>query len=110
MMVSMRKYEVSRFYYLFLPVPYMLFLTSLCAFFAPRGQEAIKDLEYLKRTTPEEANVIFQLAKVYRLVGNEVKSAQTLAAARDIAPKSINKMKRLLETVKDDLDDQMDEG
>ncbi|TEB36224.1 TPR-like protein [Coprinellus micaceus] len=81
MMVSMRKYE-----------------------------EAIKDLEYLKRTTPEEANVIFQLAKVYRLVGNEVKSAQSLAAARDIAPKSINKMKRLLDTVKDELDDQMDEG
>ncbi|KAF6764771.1 hypothetical protein DFP72DRAFT_869216 [Ephemerocybe angulata] len=72
--------------------------------------EAIEDLEYLRRTTPEEANVIFQLAKVYRLIGDEVKSAQALAVARDIAPKSLNKMKRLLETVRDDGDDQMDEG
>ncbi len=45
---------------------------------------------------------MFQLAKVYRLVGDEVKSAQLLAAVRDIAPKSVNKIKRLLETVKDE--------
>ena len=54
---------------------------------------------------------MFQLAKVYRLMGDETKSAQTLAIARDISPKSINKMKKLLETVKDDGgDDKMDEG
>jgi anaphase-promoting complex subunit 3 len=75
-----------------------------------RNQEAIQDLEYLRRTTPEEANVIFQLAKVYRLIGDAVRSAQALAVARDIAPKSLNKMKRLLETVRDDGDDKMDEG
>ncbi|EAU88243.2 cell division cycle protein 27/anaphase promoting complex subunit 3 [Coprinopsis cinerea okayama7 len=72
--------------------------------------EALKDLEHLRRTTPEEANVIFQLARVYRLIGDEVKSAQALAVARDIAPKSLNKMKRLLETVVDEGDDKMDEG
>ncbi len=61
--------------------------------------------------TPEESNVVFQLAKVYRLVGDEVKAAQMLANARDISPKSANKIKKLLETVKDELgDDKMDEG
>jgi len=73
-------------------------------------QPAVEDLEFLRNATPEESNVVFQLAKVYRLLGNVVKSAQTLAAARDIAPKSVNKIKKLLETVKDDEDDRMDEG
>jgi anaphase-promoting complex subunit 3 len=41
-------------------------------------------------------------------MGDETKSAQTLAVARDISPKSINKIKKLLETVKDE--DKMDEG
>jgi anaphase-promoting complex subunit 3 len=61
--------------------------------------------------------VVFQLAKVYRLVGDDLKSAQMLAIARDTSPKSVNKLKKLLETVKDDErgvevshDDQMDEG
>lgn len=55
--------------------------------------------------------MVFQLAKTYRLLGDEVKSAQMLAVARDISPKSINKIKKLLDTVKDDLgDDKMDEG
>lgn len=61
---------------------------------------------------------MFQLAKVYRLVGDEVKSAQLLAVARDASPKSVNKIKKLLEIVKDNErtgeepneDDQMDEG
>jgi anaphase-promoting complex subunit 3 len=50
-------------------------------------------------------------------VGDEVKSAQLLAIARDTSPKSVNKLKKLLETVKDDeadvdvrRDEQMDEG
>lgn len=70
----------------------------------------MEDLEFLRNATPEESNVVFQLAKVYRLLGNVVKSAQTLAAARDISPKSMNKIKKLLETVKDTEDDMMDEG
>ncbi|KAF8810137.1 TPR-like protein [Phlegmacium glaucopus] len=73
-------------------------------------QPAVEDLEFLRNATPEESNVVFQLAKVYRLLGNVVKSAQTLAAARDISPKSMNKIKKLLETVKDTDDDMMDEG
>jgi len=75
-------------------------------------QPAIRDLEELRMMTPEESNVVFQLAKVYRLVGNEVKSAQMLAIARDISPKSANKIKKLLDTAKDELvgDDKMDEG
>lgn len=80
-------------------------------------QQAIQDLEILRDTSPEESNVIFQLAKVYRLVGDELKSAQLLAVARDNAPKSLNKIKKLLETVKDEegaadesRDDQMEEG
>ena len=68
-------------------------------------------MEALRDTSPDESNVIFQLAKVYRLVGDQVKSAQTLAIARDVSPKSINKIRKLLETVKDEaVDDQMDEG
>ncbi|EKM83048.1 hypothetical protein AGABI1DRAFT_111570 [Agaricus bisporus var. burnettii JB137-S8] len=72
---------------------------------------AIQDLEELRMMTPEESNVVFQLAKVYRLIGDEVKSAQMLAVARDISPKSANKIKKLLETVKDEFgDDKMEEG
>lgn len=74
------------------------------------SQPAVEDLEFLRGATPDESNVVFQLAKVYRLLGDVVKSAQALAAARDISPKSMNKIKKLLETVKDDRDDQMDEG
>ncbi|KAJ7285681.1 hypothetical protein C8J57DRAFT_1285528 [Mycena rebaudengoi] len=72
---------------------------------------AAKDLETLRISSPEESNVVFQLAKVYRLVGDDVKSAQLLAIARDISPKSVSKIKKLLETVKDETgDDRMDEG
>ncbi|KIY66286.1 TPR-like protein [Cylindrobasidium torrendii FP15055 ss-10] len=62
-----------------------------------RYENAINDLEYLQRTAPEESNVIFQLARVYRLVGDVVKSAQLLAAVRDIAPKNLNRIKKLLD-------------
>ena len=55
--------------------------------------------------------MVFQLAKTYRLVGDENKSAQLLAVVRDIAPKSVNKIKKLLETVKEEsVGDKMDEG
>ncbi|KAK7014999.1 TPR-like protein [Favolaschia claudopus] len=74
-------------------------------------EAAVEDLETLRSTSPEESNVIFQLAKVYRLLGDEVKSAQFLAFARDISPKSASKIKKLLDTVKDEVgDDRMDEG
>lgn len=44
-------------------------------------------------------------------MGDKVKSAQTLAVARDVSPKSLNKIRKLLETVKDEsADDVMDEG
>lgn len=62
-----------------------------------RYEEAMKDLEYLKDVTPDESNVIFQLAMLYRLIGDQVKSAQMLAAARDISPKSLRKITRLLD-------------
>jgi anaphase-promoting complex subunit 3 len=73
-------------------------------------QPTVKDLEYLRNSSPEESNVIFQLVKVYRLLGDEVKSAQLLAVACNILPKSINKIKKLLETMKDEGDNQMDKG
>jgi anaphase-promoting complex subunit 3 len=84
----------------------------------PRGgvcaclQRAVADLEHLRDVTPEESNVVFQLAKVYRLLGDELRSAQTLAVARDVSPKSIGKIRKLLETVKDEGADssQMEEG
>lgn len=68
-------------------------------------------MERLRDSTPEESNVVFQLAKVYRLVGEETKAAQMLAIARDMSPKSVNKIKRLLEIRRDEGgEDEMDEG
>ena len=63
------------------------------------------DLERLRDIAPEEANVVFQLVRVYRVVGEDTKAAQMLAVARDMSPKSMNKIKRLLSGEKDgDLD------
>ncbi|KAJ6496520.1 hypothetical protein C8R47DRAFT_1114393 [Mycena vitilis] len=74
-------------------------------------EAAVVDLERLRSGSPEESNVVFQLAKVYRLLGDDVKSAQLLAIARDISPKSVSKIKKLLDTAKDEaVDDRMDEG
>ncbi|KAG0705032.1 hypothetical protein DFH29DRAFT_981139 [Suillus ampliporus] len=77
-----------------------------------RYAEALEDLLKLRDSSPEESNVVFQIAKVYRLTGDEAKSAQWLAIARDTSPKSVNKLKKLIDTVKDEegRDDQMDEG
>ncbi|THG98593.1 hypothetical protein EW026_g3625 [Hermanssonia centrifuga] len=72
---------------------------------------AVQDLEALRDTSPDESNVIFQLARVYRLMGDKVKSAQTLAVARDVSPRSLHKIRKLVETAKDEEgDDDMDEG
>ena len=49
--------------------------------------------------------MVFQLVRVYRVLGQETKAAQMLAVARDMSPKNLNKLKRLLN---DDRD--MDEG
>lgn len=54
--------------------------------------------------------MVFQLARVYRLVGDETKSAQMLAVARDMSPKSMNKIKRLLSTDREEDDEDEDEG
>jgi anaphase-promoting complex subunit 3 len=72
----------------------------------------VKDLEYLRDSSPEESNVIFQLARAYRLIGDQVKSAQMLAIARDVSPKSAKKIQRLMETVEDEEvgGEEMDEG
>ncbi len=71
----------------------------------------MQDLEALRDTSPDESNVIFQLARVYRLMGDKVKSAQTLAVARDVSPRSLHKIRKLVETAKDEEgDDDMDEG
>lgn len=77
-----------------------------------RYAEALEDLLQLRDSSPEESNVVFQIAKVYRLTGDEVRSAHWLAIARDTSPKSVNKLKKLIDTVKDEegRDDQMDEG
>ncbi|KIY51024.1 TPR-like protein [Fistulina hepatica ATCC 64428] len=77
-----------------------------------RYKATVEDLEFLRNVSPEEANVVFQLAKAYRLMGDELKSAQTLAVVRDIAPKSMNKVRKLLELEKDTTvaSDPMDEG
>jgi anaphase-promoting complex subunit 3 len=73
-------------------------------------QAAIVDLELLRDLAPEESNVVFHLARAYRLMGNETKSAQLLAVARDISPKSLNKIQRLIDTAREEPDSHMEEG
>ncbi|KAL1947637.1 hypothetical protein VTO73DRAFT_13361 [Trametes versicolor] len=77
-----------------------------------RYTAALEDLQYLKDTSPEESNVLFQLAKVYRLTGDNVKFTQLLAEVRDVAPKSLAKIRRLAESIKpqDVGEEVMDEG
>lgn len=72
----------------------------------------MRDLEQLRDTSPDESNVLFQLAKVYRLMGDEVRFAQLLAEVRDVAPKSVAKIRKLVDSVKDaDVGEAvMDEG
>ena len=65
-------------------------------------QAAIEDLKTLRDLVPEEANVIFQLARAYKLKGQTPEAQQTLLVARDIAPKDMNKLKRLMELSKDE--------
>ena len=67
-------------------------------------------MERLRETSPEESNIVFQLARLYRGGGNESKATQMLVIARDMSPKSLNKIKRLLETEKDGGNDEMEEG
>ena len=45
---------------------------------------------------------MFQLARAYRLKGQTPEAQQTLLVARDIAPKDMNKLKRLMELTKDE--------
>ncbi|KAI0253938.1 hypothetical protein BJV78DRAFT_1280665 [Lactifluus subvellereus] len=67
-----------------------------------RYEVAVRDLERLRDSSPDESNVIFQLARAYRLIGDEVQSARMLAIARDLSPKSSKKIQKLMETVKDE--------
>lgn len=100
-LISMKKYDVC--------IDQILICVSGVSCIV--SQAAVSDLETLRSSSPEESNVVFQLAKVYRLLGDDVKSAQLLAIARDISPKSVSKIKKLLDTVKDETgDDRMDEG
>lgn len=65
-------------------------------------QAAIEDLEKLRDLVPEEANVVFQLARAYRLKGLAPEAQHILLVARDIAPKDMNKLKRLMDLKKDE--------
>jgi len=71
--------------------------------------EAIADLKILRDLVPEEANVVFQLARAYRLKGLTPEAQHSLLVARDIAPKDMSKLKRLLELVPDE-EAKMEEG
>ena len=97
LLIGMKRYKVERF---FRP-GYVQVLTHL--------QFAVQDLEFLRDLSPDESNVVFQLARAYRLLGDKVKSAQLLAVARDVSPKSIKKIERLLELSKDEDAEAMDE-
>ena len=69
------------------------------------------DLERLRDTSPDESNVLFQLARAYRLKGDETKFPQLLAEVRDVAPKSVAKIRKLVEMSEDVGEEEvMDEG
>jgi len=66
---------------------------------------------HLRNIAPDESNVVYQLARLYRLMGNTVQSALQLATARDLSPQSMNKIKKLVETTEGDgSDGSMEEG
>ena len=73
-------------------------------------------MEKLRDIAPEEANVVFQLVRVYRALGEDTKAAQMLAVARDMSPKSLHKIRRLLHDDKEEGDlsgvggESMEEG
>ena len=71
------------------------------------SQAAVQDLEHLRDTSPDESNVLFQLARAYRLKGDKVKFAQLLAEVHDVAPKSAAKIRKLVDAGQDA---DMDEG
>jgi len=74
-------------------------------------QAALEDLLHLRNIAPDESNVVYQLARLYRLMGNTVQSALQLATARDLSPQSMNKIKKLVETAEGDgSDESMEEG
>jgi anaphase-promoting complex subunit 3 len=76
----------------------------------------LEDLLHLRNIAPDESNVVFQLARLYRLMGNTVQSALQLATARDLSPQSMNKIRKLVETSRDGqgdseaVDRSMEEG
>ena len=72
----------------------------------------MRDLEQLRDTSPDESNVLFQLARVYRLMGDERRFAQLLAEVRDVAPRSVAKIRKLVDMSEDaDVGEAvMDEG
>ncbi|THH33983.1 hypothetical protein EUX98_g338 [Antrodiella citrinella] len=114
-LISMKRYPVSRLLHKFSGVRKAKRATRLCHWDVGRLRDmqlAITDLESLRDSSPDESNVIFQLARVYRLTGQKVKAAQLLAVARDVSPKSVSKIRKLLETIPDDGpgEDVMDEG
>lgn len=75
------------------------------------SQAAIEDLKMLRDLVPEEANVVFQLARAYRLKGQTPEAQQTLLVARDIAPKDMNRLKRLMDLSKEVIpEENMEEG
>jgi anaphase-promoting complex subunit 3 len=67
-------------------------------------------LLHLRDLVPDESNVVYQLAKLYRLMGNTVQSALQLATARDLSPQSMSKIKKLVETTKEEDGENEEEG
>jgi anaphase-promoting complex subunit 3 len=71
-------------------------------------QAALEDLEHLRDIAPDESNVVYQLAMLYRHMGKSVQSALQLATARDLSPQSMSRIKKLVETTREE-DEQMEE-
>jgi anaphase-promoting complex subunit 3 len=97
LLIGMRQYKVRSHF------------CSECFQAFTQTQLAVEDLEFLRDLSPDESNVVFQLARAYRLLGDKIKSAQLLAVARDVSPKSVKKIERLLELSRDEDTEAMDE-
>jgi predicted Zn-dependent protease len=64
---------------------------------SPFPQDALPALETLATQASQEANVVYLLAKLYRLTGQKEKSTIAFAHARDLNPKLSGAIKSFTE-------------
>lgn len=67
--------------------------------------EALKDLEHLKDSAPDDANVHFMLGKTYKKLGQRANAIRHFTIALNLDPKAQNWIKEAMESLDDNVDD-----